>query len=60
MVATESDVFASAVAEGVLRDKAEALRMLTARGAMALDVDPEQLSVVAVNHYLDIKARGRL
>jgi uncharacterized protein (DUF58 family) len=59
-VDTEVEVFASAVAEGVLRDKAEALRMLTARGAMALDVDSGQLSVTAVNHYLDIKARGRL
>jgi len=59
-VHTESDAFASAVAEGVVRDKAEALRTLTTRGAMALDVDPGQLSVVAVNRYLEVKARGRL
>lgn len=59
-VSTEAEAFSSAVAEGVLRDKAEALRMLTARGALALDVDPGQLSVTAVNHYLEIKARGRL
>ncbi len=59
-VATEADVFASAVAEGVLRDKAEALGVLSARGALALDVEPEQLSVVAVNRYLEVKARGRL
>lgn len=59
-VKTEAEAYASAVAEGVLRDKAEALGVLSARGALALDVEPEQLSVAAVNHYLEIKARGRL
>lgn len=58
--AAASDVFRSAVAEDLLRDKAAALKLLQARGALALDVDPEQLSVAAVNRYLDVKARGRL
>jgi uncharacterized protein (DUF58 family) len=56
----ESDVFASAVAEGLLRDKASALRVLQARGVLALDVDPAQLSVAAVNRYLEVKGRGQL
>jgi uncharacterized protein (DUF58 family) len=57
---TESDVFTAAVAEDLLRVKAAALRLLRARGALALDVDPEQLSVAAVNRYLEVKARGQL
>ena len=57
---TESDAFAAAVAEDILRDKAAALGVLSAAGALALDVDPNELSVAAVNRYLEIKARGRL
>ncbi|GAB4276686.1 MAG: DUF58 domain-containing protein [Coriobacteriia bacterium] len=57
---SEADVFAAAVAEGVLRDKAAAIRTLTASGALALDVFPEELSVATVNRYLSIKARGLL
>jgi len=58
--ATESDVFAAAVAETLLADKASALRTLAARGALVLDVHPEELSVATVNRYLEVKARGRL
>ncbi|MCX7894176.1 MAG: DUF58 domain-containing protein, partial [Burkholderiales bacterium] len=54
------DAFAAAVAEDLLRDKAEALRSLTARGVLVVDVEPERLSVAAVNRYLEAKARGRL
>jgi uncharacterized protein (DUF58 family) len=57
---TESDVFASAVAEDLLRDKAAALRTLRSRGALVLDVEPSQLSVAAVNRFLEVKARGQL
>lgn len=56
----ESDVFRAGVAEGLLRDKASALKMLQARGVLVLDVDPAQLSVAAVNRYLEVKARGQL
>ena len=59
-VTTETDAFSAAVAEDVLRDKAAALRVLSSRGAMVLDVHPEELSVAAVNRYLEVKARGRL
>lgn len=59
-IAKAEDAFAAAVAEDLLRDKAEALRTLTARGALVLDVDPKDLSVAAVNRYLEVKARGQL
>ena len=59
-VRTEADAFESAVATSLLADKAAALRTLSARGSLALDVFPEELSVAAVNRYLEVKARGRL
>ncbi|MDO8846845.1 MAG: DUF58 domain-containing protein [Coriobacteriia bacterium] len=56
----EISAFRVAVAQDLLRDKAEALAILGARGSLILDVHPEELSVAAVNRYLEIKARGRL
>lgn len=58
--ADESGVFRATVAQDLLHDKAGALRLLAARGSLVLDVEPETLSVAAVNRYLEIKARGRL
>jgi uncharacterized protein (DUF58 family) len=57
---TETDAFTAAVAEDLLRDKGAALRVLRSRGALVLDVDPAELSVAAVNRYLEVKARGQL
>jgi uncharacterized protein (DUF58 family) len=57
---TESDAFEASVAESLLADKAAALRMLQARGALVLDTFPEEISVASVNRYLEVKARGRL
>ncbi len=57
---SETDVYRSAVAAGLLHDKAAAVRALAARGSLVLDVEPERLSVAAVNRYLEVKARGRL
>jgi uncharacterized protein (DUF58 family) len=57
---TESDAFEAAVAEDLLRDKSSALRFLRSRGALVLDVEPEHLSVAAVNRYLEVKGRGQL
>lgn len=54
------EAFAGAVAQDLLHDKAAAMGLLRARGSLVLDVVPEQLSVAAVNRYLEIKARGRL
>ena len=59
-VRTETDAFESAVASSLLADKAAALHALAARGSLTLDVFPEELSVAAVNRYLEVKARGRL
>jgi uncharacterized protein (DUF58 family) len=59
-VKVEADAFEASVAESLLADKAAALRMLQARGALVLDVYPEELTVASVNRYLEIKARGRL
>lgn len=59
-VKVEADAFEASVAESLLADKAAALRMLQARGALVLDVYPEELMVASVNRYLEIKARGRL
>jgi len=57
---SESAVYRSAVAQDLLHDKAQALSVLRSRGALVLDVVPENLSVAAVNRYLEIKARGEL
>ncbi|GAB4285000.1 MAG: DUF58 domain-containing protein [Coriobacteriia bacterium] len=59
-VVTESDAFEVAVANDLLGEKAEALSTLAARGALVLDVEPAELSIAAVNRYLEVKARGRL
>lgn len=56
----ESDAMRAAVAQDLLHDKTRAVRLLRARGSLVLDVFPEELSVAAVNRYLEIKARGRL
>lgn len=56
----EISAFRVAVAQDLLRDKAEALSILGARGSLVLDVHPEELSVAAVNRYVEIKTRGRL
>jgi uncharacterized protein (DUF58 family) len=56
----ERSGFVAALAEEVLRDKASALAQLNARGALALDVDPDRLSVAAVDRYIDVKTRGLL
>jgi uncharacterized protein (DUF58 family) len=56
----ELDVYEASVAESLLADKAQALRMLQARGVLVLDVYPEELTVASVNRYLEVKARGRL
>ena len=57
---SESDAFRATVAQDLLHDKAAALRLLAAHGSLVLDVEPEALTVAAVNRYLEIKARGRL
>lgn len=49
-----------AVASELLLEREALKRKLGRDGVKALDVDPSQLSLVAVNAYLDVKARGVL
>jgi len=49
-----------AVARDLLGDRAEALRAVTARGGLALDVPPDGLNLAVVNRYLEVKRRGML
>jgi uncharacterized protein (DUF58 family) len=54
------DAYEQAVAAQLLLDRADARRELVQRGALVLDALPRELSVSAVNTYLEVKARGRL
>ncbi len=56
----EPAVFETAVAESILRDKAEALTFLRSHGVLAVDVAPSELSVAAVDRYARVKTRGEL
>lgn len=53
-------VYRQAVARDLLEERAEALRGITARGGLALDVPPEGLNLAVVNRYLEAKRRGLL
>jgi uncharacterized protein (DUF58 family) len=53
-------VYRQAVARDLLQDRAEALKAITARGGLALDVPPDGLNLAVVNRYLDVKRRGLL
>ncbi len=53
-------VYRQAVARDLLEERAEALRAITARGGLALDVPPEGVSLAVVNRYLEVKRRGLL
>lgn len=53
-------VYRKAVAEQVLADRVRARRFLEHRGAIVVDVPPEELSMATVNKYLELKLRGRI
>ena len=55
-----SVVYTKAVAEQVLADRTRARHFLERRGVIVVDVPPEELSVAAVNKYLELKERGRI
>ncbi len=55
-----SQVYQRAVAAGLLRDRSQALAALRQQGARVVDATPDELTVSAVNRYLDIKARQLL
>lgn len=58
--AGSADVYAQAVAEQLLVDREDARRTLISRGALVLDTTAEQLSIAAVNKYLEVKTAGLL
>jgi hypothetical protein len=53
-------VYRQAVARDLLYERGEALRAITARGGLALDVPPDRLNLAVVNRYLEVKRRGML
>jgi uncharacterized protein (DUF58 family) len=55
-----SAVYRQAVARDLLAERAEALRGITARGGLALDVPPDRLNLAVVNRYLEVKRRGMI
>jgi uncharacterized protein (DUF58 family) len=52
--------FQQAVASELLTDREALKAKVSAGGVQMLDVQPDELSLAAVNRYLDIKARGVL
>ncbi|HEY0096003.1 MAG TPA: DUF58 domain-containing protein, partial [Archangium sp.] len=52
--------FQQAVASELLTDRESLKAKVSAGGVQMLDVQPDELSLAAVNRYLDIKARGVL
>jgi len=53
-------VYQRAVAAGLLRDRSQALAALRRQGVRVVDATPDELTVSAVNRYLDIKAQQLL
>lgn len=54
------EAFQHAVASELLADREGLKAKVSAGGVQMLDVQPDELSLAAVNRYLDIKARGVL
>jgi uncharacterized protein (DUF58 family) len=58
--ATAAEAYHLAAAADILLDRQESLSILRHAGVMALDAAPGEYSAVAINQYLDIKARNLL
>jgi uncharacterized protein (DUF58 family) len=54
------EAFQQAVASELLADREQMKSQIGREGVQLIDVDPEQLSLAAVNRYLQIKAQGML
>jgi uncharacterized protein (DUF58 family) len=54
------EVYAAAAASQVLHERDRAARVLRTLGVDVLDADAERLPPALADHYLDLKARGRL
>ena len=57
---SSADVYRQSVAEGILRQREEALSRIHHLGGLALDVPAGRLSIELVNKYLEVKERGLL
>jgi uncharacterized protein (DUF58 family) len=55
-----TDIYNKGVALEILEERAEILKRLTKEGALILDKTPEEVSVAAVNKYLELKTRQLL
>jgi len=53
-------VYRQAVARELLHERGEALKAITTRGGLALDVPPDRLDLAVVNRYLEVKRRAML
>ena len=53
-------IYEKAVANQLLLEREQLLHQLTQKGALALDVPVEELSVAVINKYLEVKSKGRL
>ena len=58
--ASSREMYEKAVAEEVLREREKAMAILRSMGVAVVNVPPEELSVAAINQYLELKARGRI
>lgn len=57
---TVGDLYTRAVATQVFTDRLMTVRTLQQMGVQVIDAEPETLVQAVVNHYLSVKARGRL
>ncbi|MGQ9657291.1 MAG: DUF58 domain-containing protein [Fimbriimonadales bacterium] len=57
---TPNDLYRRAVALQTLDDRLAAARALERMGVHCIDAEPDTLVAALVNHYLQVKARGRL
>ncbi len=55
-----ADLYNQAVALGIVRERKKALAQLSSQGVITIDATPADLSVAAVNKYLQLKREGRL
>lgn len=55
-----TEVYQQAVAEELLRERQEALALITRRGGLVVDVPIGHLAVELVNRYLEVKEQGWL
>ncbi len=60
MPAKASDIYTQTVAAGIIRERKSALAKLANMGVITIDATPADLSIAAVNKYLQLKREARL